>query len=205
MKKPLLNILFLFVLFEAHAQTSTWSNPNHNSLYSQLLNKVDTLPLNDGDIEIRLWFHDGNYKVTTTSFLSLTKHNDTWDASYYTFTGSPRRKGGVAIFDSVRVEKRTPVKINYDSIYNQLIKDNILTLNSDSIGEVMDKNGQHEYMWLHSGPTNYTVQVLRKGRGQTVNYRCPKYFYETAKISEFEIPLKIISALLAIIGVKEPC
>ena len=195
----------LFVLLNTDAQTSSWGNPDYVSLYSQLLNRIDTLHLNKGDIEIRLWFHDGNDRVSTVSFVSLTKQNEKWDASYYTFIGSPRRKGGIIVFDSVKVNKRAPVKLNYDSLYSRLVKDSILTLNSDSINEVMDKKGQYEWMFLHSGPTNYTIQILIDGKRQTLNYRCPKYFYEKEKIDEFEIPLKVVSSLLKIIGIKEPC
>ncbi len=144
-------------------------------------------------------------QFTTASFISLAKQNDKWDASYYIFTGSPRRKSGIIVFDSIEINRRAPVKLNYDSLYSRLVKCSMLTLNSDTINEVMDKKGQHQWMFLHSGPTNYTIQILVDGKRQTLNYKCPKYFYEKAKIDEFEIPLKVISSLLEIIGVKEPC
>jgi hypothetical protein len=98
-----------------------------------------------------------------------------------------------------------PVKLDYDSLYRQLLADSLLTLQSDSINELLDKKGQHSWMWTDSGPTNYTIQILIRGKSQTLNYKCPKYFYREAKIEEFRLPLQIVSALLKIMGITEPC
>ena len=205
MKTILVSIILLITILSANAQTSNWGNPDYVSLYSQLLRKIDTVHLNKGDIEVRLWFNNGNSMITTISFISLTKQNDKWDASHYTFTGIPKRKGDTIVFESVSVNQIAPTRLNYDSLYNHLVKDSILTLNSDSITAVMDKKGQHSYMFLHAGPTNYTIQILMDGERQVLNYRCPKYFYYEAKIDEFEFPLKVVSSLLKIMGIKEPC
>lgn len=205
MKTILVSFPLLFILLSANAQTSTWGNPDYISLYSQLVERIDTIHLNKGDIEVRLWFHDGNRSVTTVTFIALTKQNNKWDASHYTLTGIPKRKHGAIVYDSVVFNKTASIKVNYDSLYNQLVKDSILTLNSDSITKVMDKKGQRSYMFLHAGPTNYTIQILMDGERRVLNYRCPKFFYYEAKIDEFEFPLKVISSLLKIMGVKEPC
>jgi hypothetical protein len=40
---------------------------------------------------------------------------------------------------------------------------------------------------------------------RNINFKCPKYFYQEGKMSEFEFPLKVISSMLRIIGLNEPC
>lgn len=60
-------------------------------------------------------------------------------------------------------------------------------------------------MWYDSGPTNYTIQIVTNEERHNVDFKCPKYFYYEAKISEFEFPLKIICTILKLIGLNEPC
>jgi len=198
MNKIFITTFFLFSFFQGKTQISTWRKADYVSFYSKFLNKVDTVKINDGDFEIRLWFNNGANKINTTYFASLKKSQDTWQVSYYTFISFARHS------DSIIVQKQVPVKLNYDSLYNQLIEDGLLTVNSDTINDVMDKKGQHRWMWTDSGPTNYTVHILTKGKRWAVNFKCPKYFYNEAKIDEFKMPLKVISTLLKLMG-REPC
>jgi hypothetical protein len=198
MKRILFIFPSLFIFLNSNAQT-TWSNYDYVSGYSRFLNKTDTIHLNKGDLEIRLWFNNGGNRINIVSFISLTKQNGKWNASYYAFTSSPLKRN-----DIILVEKKEVVKLNYDSLYNQLLQDSLLTLNSDLINEVMDKKGQHRWTWTDAGPTNYTIQMLTNEKRQTVNFKCPKYFYYEAKMDEFKFPLKIISSILKLIGL-EPC
>jgi hypothetical protein len=199
MKKALIIILTVGFILNTKAQTSTWGNPDYISFYSKFLNRIDTVNLAKGDIQLRLWFNNGGNRINTATYIALTKHGNKWDASYYTFISYPRRN------DSIIVNKKEPVRLNYDSLYKQLLQDSLLTLNSDTINQLMDKKGQYSYMWTDSGPTNYTIQILTNSKRQTVNFKCPKYFFYEAKIAEFEIPLKVISSLLKLIGLTEPC
>ena len=198
MNKIFITTLFFFCFFQGKTQTSTWRKADYVSFYSKFLHKVDTVKINDGDFEVRLWFNNGANKINTAYFASLIRSQDTWQVSYYTFISFARHS------DSIIVHKHEPVKLNYDSLYNQLIEDGLLTLNSDTINELMDKKGQHRWMWTDSGPTNYTVHILTKEKSRSVNFKCPKYFYKEAKIEEFKVPLKVISTLLKLIG-REPC
>lgn len=186
---------FLF----GNSQPSTWGNPDYTSFYSKLLNKIDTVQIDKDDFQIRLWFNDGGYRINTSYLLTLTYKGKNWDAKYYTFTSFPRQT------DSIKVNQKETLNLNYDALYNQLLKDSLLTLNSDTINDLLDKKGQHDYMWLDAGPTNYTIQIITYKKRSTMNYKCPKFFYTQAKIEEFKMPLRIITALLNIIGIKEPC
>ena len=199
MKFFLIIFLTLFIFLNTNAQTSTWGNPDYISFYSMCLNRIDTIPLNKGDIQIRLWFSNGGNRINIASFIALTKHITQWDASYYTFTSFFRRN------DSIIVNKKEPVQLNYDSLYKQLVQDSLFSLNSDTINELLDKKGQHSWMWTDAGPTNYTIQIVTNEKTKTVNFKCPKYFYYEAKISEFEFPLKVIRSILKLIGIDEPC
>jgi hypothetical protein len=198
MNKVFITTFFIFCFFHGKSQTSTWGKADYLSFYSKFLKKIDTVKINERDFQIRLWFSNGANRVNTAYFVSLTKLQDRWDVSYYTFTSFPRRN------DSIIVHKQVAVKLNYDSLYNQLIDDGLLTLNSDTINDLMDKKGQHSWMWTDSGPTNYTVHIQTKEKRWTVNFKCPKYFYNEAKIDEFKVPLKVISTLLKLMGI-EPC
>ncbi len=198
MKKCLIILLLSYVFLCANANSSTWGNYVYVSLYSKFLLKTDTVHLNKGELEIRLWFNDGANRINTAYFISLTNQNGKWEAACYTFTSFPVRN------DSIIVHGREPVKLNYDSLYNQMVKDSLLTLNSNSIHEVIDKNGQHSWMWTDAGPINYTIQILTTEKRQTLNFKCQKYFYEEVKMAEFKFPLKVIRSLLTIIGI-EPC
>jgi hypothetical protein len=198
MKKTLFILLTLFIILCANAQSSTWDNYDYVSLYAKFLHKTDTVHLHKGDLEIRLWFNDGANRINTTYFISLTKLNGKWDASYYAFTSFPIRS------DSIIVNRKEPFKLNYDSLYNQMVRDSLLMLNSDSINEVMNKNGQHRWMWTDAEPTNYTIQILTSEKRKTLNFKCPGYFYKEAKIAEFKFPLKVIGEMLTMIGL-EPC
>jgi len=199
MKKTLIIFLTVCIFFNINAQTSTWGNPGYVSFYSKFLNRIDTVKLTKDDIQLRLWFNNGGNRINTATYIALTKHDNKWEASYYVFTSYPRQN------DSIIVNKKEPVRLNYDSLYKQLLQDKLLSLNSDTINDLMDKKGQHSWMWLDSGPTNYTIQIVTNEKRQTVNFKCPKYFYHEAKISEFEFPLKIISTILKLIGLNEPC
>lgn len=198
MTKVFITVFFVFSFFHGESQTSTWGNPDYLSFYSKFLNRIDTVKISDGDFQIRLWFNNGKRDINTTYLISFTKSCGRWDVAHYSFTSFRRQR------DSVVVHKQVTVKLNYDSLYNELIQNGLLTLNSDTVNDLMDKKGQHSWMWLDSGPTNYTVQVLTKGKRKVVNFKCPKYFYNEAKIDEFKAPLKVISALLKLIGI-EPC
>ena len=199
MKKALIIFLTISIFLNTNAQTLTWGNPDYISFYSKFLNKIDTVTLVKGDIQIRLWFNNGGNRINTATYIALTQHGNKWDASYYTFISYPRRN------DSIKITKGEPVRLNYDSLYKQLLKDSLLTLNSDTINQLMDKRGQYSYMWTDSGPTNYTIQILTYTKRHTMNFKCPKYFFYEGKIAEFEIPLKVISSILKLIGFNEPC
>jgi len=203
MKTILIIFLPLFTFISTTAQTSSWGNDDGYILfYSKFLNKIDTAHLNKGDVEVRLWYNDrGPRFYNTASFVSLTRKNDKWYASYYTFT-YPNFPGGT---DSTIAIRREPVKLNYDSLYKQLLNDGLLSLNSDTVNELMDKKGQRRENWFDAGPTNYTIQIVTNDKRQTTNFRCPRYFFNEVKIAEFEFPLKVISAILKVTGLNEPC
>ena len=69
----------------------------------------------------------------------------------------------------------------------------------------MDRKGHRRWNWLDSGPTYYTIQIVTKEKRQTTNFKCPKYFFNEVKMAEFEFPLKVISSILKLIGLNEPC
>ena len=71
----------------------------------------------------------------------LTRKNNKWAARYYTFTTFPLEN------DSIKVQQKETVKLDYDSLYKQLVNDGLLTLNSDTINNLLDKRGLHRYMW----------------------------------------------------------
>jgi hypothetical protein len=199
MKRTAIILLSFIILQGIRAQSPTWGNPDYLSFYAKYLHIIDTIHLHKNDLEIRLWFNNGGNRIHISSFISLARQNNKWIVSCYTFTSLP------GTHDSLVVNKKVPVKHNYDSLYVQLLADSLLTLNSDSINEVLDKKGQHRWMWTDSGPTNYTIQILSREKRWTLNYKCPKYFYKEAKIEEFRLPLQIVCALLKIIGINEPC
>jgi hypothetical protein len=199
MKTALVIILPFFALLNAEAQTSTWGNPDYTSFYSKCLRRIDTVQLNKGDMEIRLWFYSGTLEKYISSLVSLTKNNDKWNADYYTFETFRKPK------DSIVVVKKSAILLDYASLYQQLLKDSIMYLNSDGMDKLLDSRGQHSWMWTDFGPTNYTVQVVTNKKTITATFKCPKYFYYEAKIEEFKIPLKVISSILKLIGVNDPC
>jgi hypothetical protein len=188
-----------FTSLQVSSQSSSWGNPDYTSFESKFLAKIDTVPINQNAFEIRLWFNDGRREINTTSFISLTREKNNWKANYYTFISYPRQN------DSIKVDKKKAVRLNYDSLYRHLIKDGLFKLNSDTINELMEKKGQFSWMWVDSGPTNYTVQIVTNQKTLTANLKCPRHFYYEAKIEEFGIPLKVISSILKLIGVNEPC
>ncbi len=198
MNKVIITTILILSFLHGTGQTSSWGNPDYLSFYTKFQNKIDTIQINEEDFEVRLWFNNGGNRINTASFVSLTKSTDKWTVSYYTITSFPRRN------DSIIIHRQEAVKLNNDSLYNQLLQEGLLSLNSDTINDLMDKKGQYSWMWTDSGPTNYMVQIVTHKKRWAVNYKCPKYFYNEAKIDEFKVPLQVISTLLKLIGL-EPC
>ncbi|HSN61895.1 MAG TPA: hypothetical protein VLR49_13225 [Ferruginibacter sp.] len=198
MNKVFITTFFILSFFYGNSQVPTWAKSESLSIYSKFLSKIDTVKLCDGDLEIRLWFNNGANRINTTYFLSLARLRDRWEVSYYTFKSIYRFK------DSILVHKQVAVVLNYDSLYNQLIQDGLLTLNNDTLNDFIARKRESKWVWLDGGPTNYSIQSVTDKKRWAVNYKCPRHFYNVEKINEFKIPLKVISALLTIMGM-EPC
>jgi len=160
--------------------------------------KLDSGIYSKSDLQIRLWYSNGWSRIHVTSLLLLANTNKNWKGYYYTF--SKKLRGP----DTIKTEERQIKSLNIDSIYKELVSFNLLTIESDSIGFLLDRRGSNRWSWTDSGPTVYLVEIITPYKKWALRYPCPKYFYTEFKLEELKDPLKIISSLMSLLGLT-PC
>lgn len=181
-------------------ETSSWNtNSNYNANNSKpFLSQLDTSNYSGSDLQIRLWYSNGWSRINITSLLLLTNKNNVWKSSYYTFSKKIRSN------DSFKIDEKKPLFLNLDSIYQELVKCNLFTIKSDSIGILLDQNGNSRWNWTDSGPTMYLIEIITPSEKRALRYPCPRYFYKHYKIEKLEDPLKIITSIMSVFGLV-PC
>ncbi len=201
MKHLLLPLVLHFFIISINAQTTySWpTETKYKKHYSPFLLKIASKQL-EKDFQIRLWFNNGGLSRTSiTTLLLITNSGKKWTATHFTFT-----KSGRGADSSIKTTQMEILTTNLDSLYKQLLRDSLLTLNSEKIGAILDSKGIYSYNWHHNPCPVYSIEIITPTKQLMLNYPCPKSFYKEFKIEEFERPNKIVTALLSLIG-RSPC
>lgn len=196
----ILNYLLVCFLNSNSQETNSW-NTHSNYVESQsrpFLSQLDSTIYSESDLQIRLWYSNGWSRINRISLLLLVNRNNIWKGSYYTF--SKRMRGE----DTFKIEEKQMVGLNIDSIYTELVSHDLLTIKSDSIGFLLDREGNNRGSWTDSGPTVYLLEIITPAKKWALRYPCPQYFFTTYKLEALKKPLKIISSLMSLIGLS-PC
>ena len=196
-----LYLLLTGAIFANSQVTNTWNtHSNYNEADSKFfLSKLDSTNYSGSDLQIRLWFSNGWSRINKTSLLLLVNKNKIWEANYCTFS-----KKFHAPDSTLSVEQKQVLNLNLDSLYQELLKDDLLTIRSDSIGTFLDEKGNHRWGWTDGGPTVYLIEIITPLKKWSLRYPCPKYFYEQYKAEKFIAPLKIVTSLMSLLGLS-PC
>ncbi len=190
-----------FFIISINAQTtSSWpTETRYKKHYYPFLSKIASKQL-EKDFQIRLWFNNGGLsKTSITTLLLITCIGKKWTATHFTFT-KPARGSDT----SIKTTQMEILTASLDSLYNQLLRDSLLTLNSEKIGTILDSKGIYSYNWHDNPCPVYSIEIITPTKQLMLNYPCPKSFYDELKIEEFEKPNKIVTALLSLIG-RSPC
>lgn len=201
-----MKLFFIFVvlhlaIISIYAQTtSSWpTEARYQKHYRPFLLKIDSKQLEE-DFQIRLWFNNGGFSRTSiTTLLLIACRNKKWTAIHFTFT-----KRFLAPDSTIKTTQTEIAITGFDSIFEQLLRDSLLSLKSEEIGAILDSKGIYSYNWRDNPCPVYSIELITPSKQWMLNYPCPKSFYNEFKIGEFEKPNKIVTALLSLIG-RTPC
>ena len=176
----------------------TWSPDSmYQKEYQIFLQKINIAEIKKDDLQIRLWFSNDGTRINVVTLIIITNENKIWTSTSYIFSKEDLR-------DSITMNQKETANLNLDSLYKQLLKDSLLTLSSRRLSVRSADSLGNDVVWTDAGPTIFFVEIVSHKGYKSLSYPCPKLFFEQNKLPEFKSPLKIITALLYLIG-SSPC